>query len=234
MIDKKIRTFFKPSLKKVFMLVGLKVKQCDRTFPELWSRIPEFQLLYKEIKDHTVVDEDRCFMLYQLSRSTNTYKGDVAEVGVYKGGTGKLLAKTCPDKTVFLFDTFSGEPAENPEIDFHKKGDLADTSLEFVREFCRDRSNVKLFPGIFPYDTCDVIKDKFFSFVHIDVGLYRSIMDSLRFFYERMLPSGIIVLEGYEWKACPGAKKAITEFLAGKPEVPVITAKYQCMIVKRR
>ncbi len=233
MEKRKVNIILKNLFKNAFMLVGLKLKRCNGAFPELWSNSPEFQLFYKEIEGRTIVDQDRCFMLYQLARSTNSLKGDAAEVGVYKGGTGKLLAKTCPNKTVYLFDTFTGEPAENPEIDFHKKGDFADTSLASVQEFCQDCDNVQIFPGIFPYSTGEIIKDKLFSFVHIDVGLYKSIKDSLEFFYDKMITTGIALVEGYEWMSCPGAKKAISEFLAGKPEIAVMTVKYQCMFIKR-
>ncbi len=119
-------------IKRCLNSVGLKVQRYDRILPEIWSNVTEYQELYKEIENHTVVHPDRCFVLYQAAKHANAMDGEIAEVGVYKGGTGKLIAKTCHGKTIHLFDTFSGTPDSNSDIDFHKKGDLSDTSVEKV------------------------------------------------------------------------------------------------------
>ena len=223
-----VRCQVKEIVKKTFRLTGLRVQ---RDLPELWDNAEDFQLLFKEIKGHTVVHKDRCFMLYQLAACAGLKEGEIAEVGIYKGGTGKLIAKTRPDKKVHLFDTFTETPTEDPNIDFQKEGGVSDTSLESVQKFLSDCDNVTIYPGFFPR-TAEPLKDKSFCFVHIDVSLYKSIKDSLEFFYDKIVPGGIMVIEGYEWRACPGAKKAINEFLADKPEMPIITTRWQCMLVK--
>jgi len=218
-------------IKKTFAYMGVKIQQYDRNFPELWSNSPEFQALYKEIKPYTVVWQTRCFMLYQLARYAGAKEGEMAQVGVYKGGTAKLIAKTCPHKTIHLFDTFSGTPKEDPSIDSCKKGGFSDTSFESVREYFTDCDNVLIHPGFFPA-TAETIKDKLFCLADIDVSLYRSVKDCLEFFYDRMVSGGIMSVAGYEWTSCPGAKKAIHEFLADKAEFPIITTQYQCMFIK--
>lgn len=222
---------FRHFIKRCFNSIGLKVQRYDKTLPEIWSNVTEYQKLYKEIEYHTIVYPDRCFMLYQAAKNVSAMDGEIAEVGVYKGGTGKLIAKTCRGKTIHLFDTFSGTPNSNPYIDFHKKGDLSDTSVEKVQEFLKDCDNVIIHPGLFP-SSAEGIKDKVFCLVHVDVGLYQSIKDCLEFFYSKVISGGIIIFEGYEWTACPGAKKAINEFLIDKPETPVITTRRQCMLTK--
>jgi len=142
-----------------------------------------------------------------------------------------LIAKACPGKSVHLFDTFSGMPAETRGIDFHKKGDFADTSLDSVKTFLNDCSSVIFHPGFFP-DTAAAIKDKKFCLVYIDVDIYQSVKDCLEFFYHRMVPGGVMLFDDYEWKDCPGVKKAIVEFLTNKPETSVITTRYQCVLIK--
>lgn len=211
--------------------MGLEVRKYNRGFPELWSNIEEFQRLIKELDGHTLVSKDRCFMLYQLARYANSKEGEIGEVGVYKGGTGKLIAKTCPNKRIHLFDTFSGMPKEDPSIDHHRKGDFSDTSLESAQEFFMDCDNVVFHPGFFP-NTAHAVKDRSFCFVYVDVDIYQSVKDCLEVFYNKMVPGGIIVFDDYEWKACPGVKKAVIEFLIDKDEVPIITARYQCMLIK--
>jgi ubiquinone/menaquinone biosynthesis C-methylase UbiE len=198
--------------------------------PELWVNEEYFHLLFNEIAACTLVSADRCFMLFQMARYAQRKQGEFAEVGVYKGGTARLIAKVCPNKKVHLFDTFSGLPKGNPDIDIHEQGDFADISLESVQNFLRDCNNVVYHPGFFP-DTAKEIIEKF-SLVHIDVDLYQSVKDSLEIFYNKLVPGGVMVFDDYEWPAYPGVKKAVNEFLIGKPEVPIITAKYQCMLIK--
>ena len=52
-----------------------------------------FNQLMREVVEHTVVDKLRCLMIYQYAKQVGGLLGDVAEVGVYKGGTARLLAK---------------------------------------------------------------------------------------------------------------------------------------------
>jgi O-methyltransferase len=225
------QSIFEKVVKKAFSFVGLNVSKYHGEYPEIWSNIDDFKLLFREIESHTVVSQDRCFMLYQMARYAESKEGEIAEVGVYKGGTGKLIAKTCPGKSVHLFDTFSGMPQETRSIDLHRKGDFADTSLDSVKMFLSDCGNVIFHPGFFP-DTAEVVKDKKFCLVYIDVDIYQSVKDCLEFFYHRMVPGGVMLFDDYEWKDCPGVKKAIIEFLTNKPETPVITTRYQCVLIK--
>jgi hypothetical protein len=52
----------------------------------------------------------------------------------------------------------------------------------------------------------------------VDVDLYEPTRDSIRFFYDRLNPGGILVCDDYLFMTCPGATEAIDEFLADKPE----------------
>ena len=219
------------AVKKIFKFAGLQVKTYDQTLPDPWSNIGYFQQLFKEIEARTVVSQDRCFMLYQMAKYADGKDGEMAEVGVYKGGTAKIISKTCPQKTVHIFDTFAGMPDVVCGIDVHRKGDFLDTSIESVKSFLSDCSNVVFHPGFFP-DTAETVKDKKFCFVYVDVDIYQSVKNCIELFYPRMVSGGVMVFDDYEWKGCPGVKKAIDEFLAGKKEIPIITTKYQCMLLK--
>ena len=54
--------------------------------------------------------------------------------------------------------------------------------------------------------------------VHVDVDLYEPTLASLAFFYPRMNPGGVMVCDDYGFTTCPGATKAVDEFLHDKPE----------------
>jgi len=70
------------------------------------------------------------------------------------------------------------------------------------------------------------------AFIYADVDIYQSTRSCLDFFYPRMVHGGVMIFDDYEWKGCPGVKKAISEFLAGKNEIPIITTRYQCILLK--
>jgi len=80
------QSIFERVVKKAFSIVGLKVEKYHSDYPELWSNIVNFQLLFRAIENRTVVSQDRCFMLYQMVRYAESKEGEMAEVGVYKGG----------------------------------------------------------------------------------------------------------------------------------------------------
>jgi len=154
-------------------------------------------------------------------------------VGVYKGGTARLLAavfRKC-DKPVHLFDTFQGMPAVDAQKDLHKQGDFSDTSLESVRQFLADMPNARLYPGIFP-TTAAPIENRRFAMVHIDADIYSSVRDSCEFFYPRMNRAGIVMFDDYGTKSCPGAKRAVDEFFANKPERLIYFPTSQAVVIK--
>jgi len=57
-----------------------------------------------------------------------------------------------------------------------------------------------------------------FSMVHLDVNLYASYEECLKFFYPRLVQGGIILLDEYNDPPWPGCNKAVDEFLVGLPE----------------
>lgn len=229
-----LRDKIKKYTKAIFRIFGYQIIKIPKIIAwqeqPFWDRHEEFNAIYEQIKEHTVVSKNRCLMIYQLLRHTNQLQGDVAEVGVYKGGVAKLIAKTAPHKNVYLFDTFSGLPAVSEGINMNNKR-FNDTSLRSVKSFLQDCPNVTLYQGTFP-DTASAIEDKNFSFIHIDVDLYKSVKDCLEFFYHRMVTGGIIVIDDYDSWAWPGVKNAVSEFLADKKEYPIITTEIQCAIIK--
>ena len=196
-----------------------------------WLFPVEFNLLLSGVRRHTVTDKHRCFWIWRLARYIASKEGEIAEVGVFKGGTARIIARSCPNKKVHLFDTFAGMPDVNRAIDLHRNNDFSKTSLEFARELLADCGNVVFHPGVFPA-TAKAVEALRFCFVHIDVDIYTSTRDCLEFFYEKMRPSGIMVFDDYEGEGCPGVKKAVDEFFKDKPEKPIITEQYQCAVIK--
>ena len=198
-----------------------------------WDEDAAFDTLNRELAGHTLVDKTRCYMLYQCAHQVASLPGDVAEVGVYRGGTARLLSKAlaASGKTLHLFDTFAGMPAVREDTDIHRAGDFNDTSLERVRAYLSDCRNVELYQGIFPH-TAGPVAQRQFALAHIDVDIYQSVADCCAFFYPRMAHGGIMVFDDYGFISCPGVKPAVDAFLADKPETPIYLPTGQCLVVR--
>jgi O-methyltransferase len=198
----------------------------------LWETHRSFSALYEDVKDHTLVDRMRCFMLYQLMRQTASVPGNIAEVGVYRGGTARLIAELMDSHlSLHLFDTFAGMPQTMEDKDFHKQGDFADTSLHEVTQYLRAYPQVKIHPGFFP-NTAQPVQDERFSMVHIDVDIYQSVLDCCEFFYPRISQGGCLIFDDYGFVTCKGAKSAVDEFFIDKAEYPIYLPTGQCLVMK--
>jgi O-methyltransferase len=198
----------------------------------VWAEDKEFKKVLSQVT-FSLAPRPRCYLLYQLSQQARNISGDVAEIGVYKGGTARILSDVFSgtDKTVYLFDTFEGMPETDASKDRHKKGDFADTSVDAVRAQLAGLNNYRLVPGLFP-ETASVVNDKQFCLVHIDVDIYQSVMDCCKFFYSRMSPGGFMVFDDYGSESCPGARLAVDEFFGNKKETPVYSPSGQVFVVK--
>jgi O-methyltransferase len=159
-------------------------------------------------------------------------EGDLAECGVYRGGTlipiGLYLKQRGSQKTIYGFDSFQGfDGSVDSEIALggsashdKRRGGFDDTSLDYVEAKVRRfglQSHVRLVKGYLG-QTLRLHADKRFCFVHLDVDIYESYKLALEFFYPRMARGGLILLDEYDDPPWPGCNKAVDEALAGKPE----------------
>lgn len=152
---------------------------------------------------------------------TRHLTGEVWECGVYKGDSA-LFLKDCLDglsdsRALRLFDTFCGMPVHSPHDGKYIVGTMADTTFEEVCTRFVGRSNVYFQVGAIP-STFTGLEAYSISFANIDVDNYDSVKACLDFIYPRMQPGGTIFLDDYRDGDCPGARKAVDEFMAGKPE----------------
>jgi len=196
-----------------------------------WKDDIVFKNLYKQSKSFTLNNELECYILYQCALQTARIPGEVAEVGVFTGGTTRLLASILPHKMIHGFDTFTGMPKTDSEHDLFKEGDLGRVSLAKVKNYLSDLPNIRLYPGFFPA-TAKSLVNKRFSLAHIDADIYKSIWDSCVFFYPRMVSGGIILFDDYGFITCPGAKTSVDRFFADKPEHPFYLPTGQAMVIK--
>ena len=193
-----------------------------------------FAKIMAEIKPYTLVSQDRVYMLFTLGIQAQHLPGNFWECGVYKGGTAMMLAQLIvaqPDKHLRLFDTFDGMPVTDPKRDFHREGDFSDTSLNTVKLRVGEVPSITYYPGFIPESFQGLEQEKI-AFAHIDVDIYQSVRDCCDFIYPRVVGGGFMVFDDYGFPSCPGAREAVDDFFADKPERPLVLPTGQALVIK--
>src|SRR5690606_11912435 len=113
----------------------------------------------------TLLTRDRLQCLIDGVNRTAYLPGEMAELGVYKGGSAAVIAGACPDKMLHLLDSFRGI-AGTCSMGGHRAGDFGNTSVEEVRVNLAHHKNSIYHVGFFPDTTYEVQDWIRYSFVH--------------------------------------------------------------------
>lgn len=200
-----------------------------------WLGDPEFEAMYRVAEANTLVSRDRCFVLWKTLQQALNVPGAVLECGVFRGGTAALIAKTLADaeadRALHLFDSFEGFPETTAGVDRFRAGDLGTTSVEDVRRLLAPHPFAQLHVGFIP-DTFAGTGIEQVAWAHVDVDIYQSVLDAIAFVYPRLSPGGYLVFDDYAFPSCAGARRAVDQAFADKPEVPLCLPTGQALVVK--
>ncbi|MBI3889900.1 MAG: class I SAM-dependent methyltransferase, partial [Candidatus Wallbacteria bacterium] len=177
---------------------------------------------------------DRKFFLRSLLRLADGLEGDTAECGAYKGASSYLICEhfAAAAKLHHVFDSFEGLSSPGlADGQYWKAGDLT-SGDDVLRRSLSAFPNLRVYPGWIPSRFGEVENSRF-CFVHIDVDLHDPTLQSLEFFYPRMVPGGVLLFDDYGFSSCPGARQATDEFMRGRPEGLVHVPTGQAFVVKR-
>jgi hypothetical protein len=223
-----LRPFGKPLLHAVQYVLGLhQIEIVHFDQPERAASVKRIREIVTSRASQTM-GVDEAYMIRASVLKTARVPGDIAEVGVFWGGTARVICEAKGDRLLHLFDTFEGLPEPDKIDSAFKRGEYA-CSLESVQEYLAGFPGVKFYKGLFPA-TVEPAKDRRFSFVHLDVDLYESTRGALEFFYPRMGPGAIIL--SHDYVVFPGVRAAFDEFFHDKPEPVVELTGNQCLVVK--
>ncbi|MGB7988519.1 MAG: D-glycero-beta-D-manno-heptose 1,7-bisphosphate 7-phosphatase [Candidatus Methylophosphatis roskildensis] len=186
----------------------------------------------------TLVTRDRLWVLKTAFEQTRNLSGEIWETGVFQGGTALMLKRllevtltSAHQAELRLFDTFQGMPETRDDLDLHREGDFADTSLEAVRSLIGPKDWIHFHPGRVP-ETFAGLEARLIRLAHVDLDIYEGILSTCEFVYPRLVPGGMMVFDDYGFWSCPGARMAVDQFFAGTPEQPLALPTGQAIVTK--
>ena len=204
-----------------------------------WWNNSAFTAYLERFGEERGMNADRRWNLFQLLRLIADMPGDTAECGCYQGASSYLMCllnqDAAPGRVHHIFDSFAGLSEPDAALDgtHWTKHALSATEAEAHAALHDFAGSYQLYKGWIPERFAEVA-GRCFAFAHIDVDLYAPTRDSIAFFYPRLLPGGILLCDDYGFTSCPGATRAIDDFLRDKPEKMLACASGGGFFIKDR
>lgn len=185
-----------------------------------------------EVKPQTLWEPEKVKTVLDLILKTESVQGDIVELGVFRAGGTILIAETLKRissrRHIYGIDSFEGLP-EASEKDADRNGNVMYGKGKFQKEssydlallsikMCKVDMYITLLKGFFKDILPGLQINTKFSFVIIDPDQYSGTKNSLETFYDHVSPGGYVLIDDYSSCAAVGVKKAVDEFLEGKPE----------------
>jgi hypothetical protein len=214
--------------KGVLRALGMTVSRRDRLaemIPPDYLQSPYLPRVYRQSLGRILYFKD-------MVDRVDGLRGDVVECGV-SIGHGLLYFMLLSDllgaeRRFYGFDSFEGFPAstaEDRKASGHFQVDAGDyrTPAHLVSVVLRDGrvseaaiGKLRLIQGNFEHTLGAY--DGEIALLHLDCDLYDSYTTCLSRLYPRVVPGGLILFDEYDDPNFPGARRAVDQFFADKPE----------------
>lgn len=157
-----------------------------------------------------------CWAAEQVLRVT----GDFVECGVNLGGLSRTIVQyvdfNAVDKNFYLFDTYRGLSPEHmikgeEALLAHHNSVYYDCYEEALNNF-KDYPRCKLVRGTVPESLRDVEIDSV-AYLSLDMNCTVPEVEALRYFWDKLTPGAIVVLDDYGWEPHRLQKKGIDELM---------------------
>lgn len=215
---------------------------------ETFDLEPDFLRLYERCRAETMTSIERMYALYQAVRYAvdREVPGDFVECGVWRGGSVMLMALALlelgrSDRTIWLFDTFTGMTPPSPE-DVQEMSGRAASAILAERERSADdpfwgiapraRVEENLRATGYPMSRFRVVEGDVLTTIpaeglagvallRLDTDWYATTRHEMDQLYPRLAPEGVLIVDDYGyWR---GARKAVDEYFAAHPPRPLLT-----------
>ena len=165
--------------------------------------------------------EWRVFVCCWAATQAMAIEGDFVECGVNSGMYSRAVVDYvsfgASDRKFYLMDTFEGMPADQflpGEIDRGLKRRYEyGPQLEAVRKTFGAFPNVVVVPGKIP-DSLAEVDAKAVSYLSLDMNAVVPEIAAAEYFWDRLSPGAIVVLDDYGWRMHVHQKRAFDAFAA--------------------
>jgi len=168
----------------------------------------------------------RAHVLCWAGQIAQRLQGDFVECGVDHGGTAMLLLKYLDfdnsSRRMYLYDTFCGlDPTLSSEKELANYTGIYRDCYDEVRQRFESFSNVIVCRGSIPASLSKTAPEQV-AFLHIDLNAANPERAAIEFFWDRLTPGAMIVLDDYCWVACHAQKLSMDEF-AKSVDCPILS-----------
>ena len=122
--------------------------------------------------------------------------------------------KSLKNRKYYLFDTFCGlDPAFSTpaELRSYQNSYREEDCYQFVLDSFKDFPNVVVVKGAVPATLWQVAIEKV-AYLSVDMNCVRPEIAALEFFWPKMVPCGVIILDDYAQRGHENQKAAIDQF----------------------
>lgn len=243
-LDEERKTDFQESMQEYGEKVGFKDMEAE-FFEDL-----------EKVKSYTMTSVERLYSLWDTVRYVERagLEGDFLEAGVWRGGSVMLMALALQrfggNRTLWLYDTFTGLPQPDEALDVDVLGNRAidgwksrssgdgfaywayadevDVSTNVARTG-HPEDRTRLVKGKVE-DTIPGIMPERIALLRIDTDWHSSYKHALPYLYDRVVRGGVIIFDDYGHFL--GARKAVDEFIAERAIAsPLVRVDYSCRLM---
>ena len=225
--------YVKKFLQDILLLLGYQIRKKNKFFIDpnhyqvLLPKVDKEWKLIIESKKKTLNNEQDLLTnirFYSLIQNINFILKqrkvfDFVELGCWNGHSSyiisKLIKKSKKNIKFHIFDSFEGlsEPTKEDRSDYKIKQRFKGNEEFIKNKLLKSFKFVEIYPGWIP-KRFKILKNKKFSFVPIDLCLYKPTIQSLNFFYKKLKKGGIIISNSYNSNIFKGETKAWDEFFS--------------------
>ncbi|MGE7110295.1 TylF/MycF/NovP-related O-methyltransferase [Lysinibacillus sp. NPDC047702] len=221
---------------EIYKIFILSISGCDSIIEQLEKMGISKEKIDKYFVEYKVIP--RINFLKNLSLMFETLKLNeaVSEVGVFQGDFAQKINKYFKEQRLYLFDSFEG--FDEKDIVYEKRNNLSNskanhlsnTSEQVVYAKMPYKDKVKIIKGYFPESVKDSQIPGRFMFVNIDLDLYKPTYEGLKYFQDKIVKNGVILVHDYFNSEYSGVEKAVKEFLKITNEFSVMPIGDMCSI----
>jgi hypothetical protein len=190
--------------------------------------------LGKEVDGGTILSnydiEWRIHVLCWAAFHASHLEGDFVDCGVHTGIFSRSVINYInfnkTGKKYYLLDTFSGlsekystpeELKRNKEMKYDTRGDIYTQVKETFKNF-----NVKIIKGAVP-ETLTQVDSQKICYLSIDMNCVQPEVDTLNFFWDKMVKGGVIILDDYGYANSTNDQKLAHDAFAKEKGVQILS-----------